>query len=114
MPRLAVFATVITLACLSAQSVHAENWPQWRGPQNNGVSGEKGLPTTWSKTENVAWRLPLPGSAGATPVVWDKSIFLTSADGNDLVLMKCSTDGKEIWKKAISGGNKKSMRDEGK
>ena len=36
-----------------------ENWPQWRGPNLDGTSGETGLPTTWSDTENVAWTLEL-------------------------------------------------------
>lgn len=103
----------VVFALASAQLAEAENWPQWRGPQNNGVSTETGLPAKFSKTENVAWRLPLPGSAGATPVVWGDSIFLTSADGSDLVLIKCSTAGKKIWQKVVSTGNKKSMRDEG-
>ena len=35
------------------------NWPQWRGPNLDGTSGETGLPTTWSDTENVAWTLEL-------------------------------------------------------
>ena len=61
------------LAC-SWQPLRAENWPQWRGAQNDGVSHETSLPTHWSKTENVAWRLPLPGPAGATPVVWQDPI----------------------------------------
>jgi outer membrane protein assembly factor BamB len=107
-----IIFVISTLTLASAQLALAENWPQWRGPQNNGVSSETGLPTTFSKTENVVWRLPLPGLAGATPVVWDNNIFLTSADGKDLVLIKCSTDGKEIWRKTVSSGDKKSMRDE--
>jgi len=49
----------------------AANWPNWRGPTQNGVSTETGVPTRWTRTKNVAWRLALPGPAGATPVVWD-------------------------------------------
>ncbi len=90
-----------------------ENWPQWRGPGNNGISSETGLPTKWSATENIAWRLPLPGPAGSTPIVWEKKIFLTSVDGNDLVLLCCSTDGKELWKRVVGVGDKKIHRDEG-
>ena len=51
-------SAVLTLgALLVTSSVQAQNWPQWRGPDNNGISSAKGLPTTWSKTENVAWRV---------------------------------------------------------
>src|SRR5262249_20035048 len=42
--------------------------------------------------------------SGATPVVWGDRIFLTSADGNDLVLLCVSTDGKEMWKRKVSSG----------
>jgi len=54
------------------QVARAENWPQWRGAKHNGISGEANIPTKWSKTENIAWRLPLPGPGGATPVVWGR------------------------------------------
>ena len=35
----------------------AANWPQWRGPDLNGTSGETGLPIKWSKVENITWKL---------------------------------------------------------
>ena len=68
-----------TLACLAQAIVHAENWPQWRGPALNGVSGETGLPVRWSKTENVSWRLALPEWSGSTPIIWGDRVFITQA-----------------------------------
>jgi outer membrane protein assembly factor BamB len=91
----------------------AENWPQWRGARLDGISHETGLPTTWSKTDGVAWRLPLPGPAGATPVVWDDKIFLTSADGDSLILMCVGADGKPLWKQVMSDKNRNVRGDEG-
>src|SRR5215207_3278019 len=38
------------------------NWAQWRGPDAQGVSSEKNLPTEWSDTKNVLWKAPIPGS----------------------------------------------------
>ncbi len=84
----------------------AENWPHWRGPRNDGTSLETGLPVQWSRTDNVFWRLPLPGPAGATPVVWDDRIFLTSAEDDDLVLLCIRTDGKILWKRTLGTGNR--------
>ena len=84
----------------------AENWQNWRGPRNDGTSLESGLPVQWSKTENVLWRLPLPGPAGATPVVWDDRIFLTSTEGDDLVLLCIRTDSKVLWKRTLGTGNR--------
>lgn len=96
-------------------SLLADNWPQWRGIKNNGLSNEKNTPTKWSKTENVAWRLPMPGPAGATPVVWGEQIFLTSVDkgSGDLLLLCVNTSGKEQWRKVMGSGNKDVRGDEG-
>ncbi len=95
--------------------LQAENWPQWRGPNNNGISSEKNLPVSWDKKTNVAWRLELPGAAGATPCVWEDSIFVTSATKDGPLLLLCvGTDGKERWRKTIvESGNKKVRGDEG-
>ncbi len=91
----------------------AENWPQWRGAKLDGISHESGLPTTWTKTENVAWRFALPGPAGASPVVWKDRVFLTSAEGDELVLLAISTDGKLLWKQVLADHNKAVRGDEG-
>ncbi len=85
---------------------HAENWPQWRGPSLNGVSGEKNLPVRWSKTENVTWKLALPSWSGSTPIVWGDRIFLNVADGNDLYLWCIDrTRGTQLWKQRLGSGN---------
>src|SRR5262245_35169627 len=93
--------------CLS-EPIRAENWPQWRGPHLDGISSEKEVPVKWTKTENIAWRLKLPGRAGATPIVWDDRIFLTSVaeDNSTLLLMCVSTAGKELWRQNMGTGNK--------
>ncbi len=80
--------------------------PQWHLDREN-------VPTVWSKTDGIAWSLKLPGAAGATPVVWGERIFLTSAEGNDLVLMCVGTDGKERWKRTLGSGDKAARGDEG-
>jgi outer membrane protein assembly factor BamB len=87
------------IAC--AALARAENWPQWRGPDNNGVSHETGLPTNWDAKTNLVWKAPLPGMAGSTPVIWGERIFLTSAEGSDLVLLCLGTDGKALWKRKL-------------
>ena len=92
------------LVCLTliGRSASAEDWPQWRGPAFNGSTTESGLPTAWSKTENVAWVTPLPGLSGATPIVFGDRVFVTSVDAqyNDLLAICLDrTDGKVLWKK---------------
>lgn len=109
-------AVALAFCCFSGrQPAQADNWPQWRGARLDGVSLETGLPAEWDKAsgKNIAWRLPLPGPAGATPIVWDKHIFLTSVDGSDLVLIAADTSGKLLWKKTVGTGNKNVRGDEG-
>jgi outer membrane protein assembly factor BamB len=109
------YALVLTLCVIFMGSsfVQAENWPNWRGPKNDGMSSETGLPTTWSADKNVAWKLKLPGSGGATPVVWGDRIFLTAVVGDELTLICVGTDGKTQWSKVVSTGNKDVRGDEG-
>src|SRR5687768_4927226 len=90
----------------------AENWPQWRGPRHDGTSMETKLPVKWSKTENVVWRVPLPGPAASTPAIWGDRIFLTSTAGADLVLMSIGTNGKTVWQRTVATGNRTVKGDE--
>ena len=109
-----VLVLTFCLACFTAAAVHAENWPQWRGLRNDRISPEQGLPATWSKTSNVAWRTPLPGRAGATPCVWGGRLYLTSNEGDDLVLLCVeAADGTIRWKKRVTGGNTDARSGEG-
>jgi outer membrane protein assembly factor BamB len=91
----------------------ADNWPQWRGANQDGICTETGLVTEWGPTKNVAWKLSLPGWSGATPVVWGDRIFLTSEDGKDVVLICVSTQGKQLWKRKFGTGLGRYMRGEG-
>lgn len=104
---------LILILPLTTQPVTAGNWGSWRGPTSNGISQETNVPTEWSTDRNVAWRLPLPGPAGATPAVWDDHIFVTSVDGESLLLICISTDGEELWRQEIGRGNKDVRGDEG-
>jgi outer membrane protein assembly factor BamB len=94
-------------------TARADNWPQWRGPAYDGVSKETNLPTQWSATENLAWKLPLPGPGGATPAVWGDRIFLTSEDGSEIVLLCASTEGKQLWKRKLGPTIPKTFNKEG-
>jgi outer membrane protein assembly factor BamB len=67
-------------------TISADNWPQWRGPQLNGLSGETNLPVNWSKTENITWKLPVPERSGATPIVWgDRLVASPLVHGETIV-----------------------------
>ncbi len=64
---------------LSASAKTGGNWPQWRGPDGQGVSAEKGLPVEWSDKKNVKWKTAITGKGHSSPIVWGKKIFLTTA-----------------------------------
>ena len=97
-----------------AGAVHAEAWPQWRGPRADGISAATGIPAGWSRSKHVAWRTPLPGRAGATPCVCDGRVYLTSNDGDDLVLLcVAAADGTPLWKRRVAGGNQDARAGEG-
>ncbi len=102
-----------TLLLSSATRLPGDNWPQWRGPNGNGTSDERGLSEKWSRTEGIAWRLELPGPSASTPVIWGDQIFVTSPAAEDLVLVAVSKDGRELWRKKVSSGNKNYRNDEG-
>lgn len=106
-------ALTLLVGCGTATVSQADNWPEWRGPQGNGISLEKSIPTRWSPEENVLWQKSLPGPAGATPVVWNDNIFLTSVHEDKLLLHAFRTSGKELWTREVSQGNKNVRSDEG-
>jgi outer membrane protein assembly factor BamB len=91
---------------LVLQIASAENWPQWRGPNLNGISNEKNLPTTWNNEDNIAWKLAMPAWSGSTPIIWNDLIFINVADGDNLALWCVDRNkGVALWKKALGGGN---------
>jgi outer membrane protein assembly factor BamB len=105
---------VLALGCL-ASSARAEDWPGFRGPKGSGVSEATGLPVTWSETENLAWKLELPGPGSSSPIVTGDRVFVTCysgygvdrADPGDqeklvrhLVCVNLS-DGKLLWQKPV-------------
>ena len=93
-----------TLACLL--TVHAADWPNWRGPNFNGTSPEKGLPAEWNESD-IKWETPLPSFSGATPAVSGDSIFVSSPDQNKNLLLLCldRKDGQVRWQKQIATGD---------
>ena len=60
-------------------SAQTSNWPQFRGAFVDGLGEGATLPESWSTTENVVWKVDLPGWGWSSPVIWEKSIFVTAA-----------------------------------
>ena len=90
---------------------HADNWPQWRGPNLNGFSGETNLPDRWGTDENIVWKLSLPSWSGSTPIIWRDLIFLNVANGKNLALWCINRKkGDVVWKRELGSGNVKMRK----
>ena len=104
-PRIAAACALLAACALTLATARADNWPAWRGPTGQGFSAEKNLPTKWSATENVKWKVALPDAGNSTPVVWGDKIFLTQATekGKKRSLLCLSRkDGSTVWEKTVA------------
>ena len=79
--RLLLTMTLITLAAALGEA--SEDWPRWRGPRMNGVADPAEPPLTWSETENVVWKVPLPGHGSSTPILWKDRLYVLTAERGD-------------------------------
>ena len=140
---LSLFGSFVVLAAAADQprgkACDFDNyWPQWRGPQANGVSPHASPPVHWSETNNVRWKITIPGLAHSSPVSWGDRIYVTtavSADPNSVlqyplkgeldrrtdvskhqfrVLAIDSANGKVVWDKLAYEGEPKVARAHGR
>jgi outer membrane protein assembly factor BamB len=100
--RIGALTSLVGLAVIATAS--AEDWPGWRGPRGDGTSTETGLPVRWSATENVRWKVPVPGLGHSSPVVWGDRLFLTSCREETRerrLLCYDRRDGKLLWERVV-------------
>lgn len=100
-------APILFLLAALPLIAYAENWAQWRGPNLNGSSAAKNLPTEWSPTENIKWKAPMPGASGATPIIWEDRVFVSSLDNRTKDLLGICLDrntGEVLWQKSLGIG----------
>ena len=109
------FARILGFFLLTASALHADDWPQWLGPQRDGVWRETGIlekfPTNGLK---YRWRSPIgggysgPAVAGGRVFVMDRQLAKGAANpsspwgrgeipGNERVLCLNEADGKILW-----------------
>jgi outer membrane protein assembly factor BamB len=71
------------------------------------VTSDNGVPTTWSATENVLWKSPVPGIGTSNPVVWGDKVFITASEGREqgeLHVIAFDRDtGRERWHQRLWG-----------
>lgn len=96
-------ACAVLLASMCCLAVQAQtNWPQFRGPDGNGIAETSKLPVSFSETNNVRWKTPIHGRAWSSPVIWGQQVWLTTA----------TKDAKELSVLCIDKDSGKILRDE--
>lgn len=109
------FAVTLSLFASLNSFLGAADWPQFRGPSGAGLADDRDYVTTWSATENILWRINLPGPGASSPIVMGDKVFVTCYRGVDksapndlkqlervLVCLDRAT-GKIAWESAIKG-----------
>ncbi len=95
---------LIALVLPLAVPASAENWPRFRGPTGQGHSSEKGLPKTWTATQGIHWKTPIPGMGWSSPIVWKDRVFVTTVtDANTQcrILALDRNSGEIVWSTAV-------------
>jgi outer membrane protein assembly factor BamB len=77
--RIWLLSCVVVPALGSFGAAPEDNWPSWRGPNSNGVAVKGNPPSTWSETQNIKWKIALPGHGTSTPIIWGDKIFIQTA-----------------------------------
>ena len=80
-----IYRSIVILLLIGViPTIHAQDWPHWRGPLATGVSPETGLPSEWSESDNVAiaWKAPIRGLGISSPIVSGDRVFVTSQIGS--------------------------------
>ena len=76
---LCIFALAVIAAIASQPVGFEKNWHHWRGPHATGAAADANPPTTWSETENIRWKVAIPGTGHAAPIIWEDKIFIQTA-----------------------------------
>src|SRR5262245_18124713 len=107
MPSFLHRSALVGLLLIGSVSLVASDWREWRGPNRDGTSAEKNLPSKWSPSgEYVAWTLPFGGRSA--PVISGIRLYLQTVTPGDisqtqerLVAVVVNT-GKVLWEKRFS------------
>ena len=108
-----LFAALLLTAC---PLLRGEDWPEFRGPTGQGTSTAIGLPTEWSATKNVAWKVPVPGAGWSSPAISGGRIFLTTGVPNasgGVSLRALALDvasGRALWETEVFSATEASVK----
>jgi len=97
----------LAIACsLAITTAHADDWPQFRGPNGTGVPvSEKPLPAEFSHEKNVIWSIAMPEGI-SSPIIVDGRLYITAMTKPEEVSVSAleAATGKTIWSKSFPTG----------
>lgn len=102
--RQRLLGLLILLAAAVPAGAASLEWPAWRGSHGDGRSDETNLPTKWSPSQNVHWKVAVPGEGHSSPIVWGDRIYVTAAlksDEKRMLMCLSRLDGKKIWEREV-------------
>ena len=79
LPAVLLACGIVFQPTTSLEGASSQNWPQWRGPNANGLVDAGNPPIEWSETKNISWKVAVPGKGHATPIIWGDKVFLLTA-----------------------------------
>ncbi len=98
MKNAAAFAAIWSVISI-ASAASSANWPQFRGPDGNGVAPDQKIPTEFGPSRHVLWKTPLP-SGHSSPCIWQDHIFVTGHEGTTLKMICLRrSDGRILWER---------------
>ena len=85
-----LFTLLLVLTGLWSQE--SGSWTHFRGSNLNGISSEKGFPSTWNDSANIAWKVPESGKGWSSPVVFGKQVWFTTANQESMEMRALCVD----------------------
>ena len=98
--KLRVWSSLGLGSALLVSVASANDWPSWRGPNHNGSVSEGKFPGKWT-TNDVKWKVKLPGKGTSVPIVHDKKIFVTSPSAGQDAVLAFDLSGKKLWESKL-------------
>jgi outer membrane protein assembly factor BamB len=106
-------AAVVGIVVLSGPLALAADWPNWRGPNHDGISPEKGFKTEWKEPPKVLWEAPIGSAFSSVTCVGDKVYTCGTKDKKQVLFCLNANTGEEIWKKPFEKERKDGQGGDG-
>ncbi len=101
--QMVALAAVLVATC--GPTAPAGDWPTWHGPAGQGAVAMNKVPSSWSATQNVKWKVPLPGPGNSSPIVANQRLWVTQYDPTTKSRqLRCydAGTGEQLWVREVN------------